>query len=635
MRWFVNNDIISLELQNGNAFVPSAKQIYLAEFKGNCSINGITVTKRPSQDLPHIIFSKYPLDVFLVITPPKAELSRSARCNIAGIREKTRINIAYISEEMPDHILAGNNWYPLVKEVIGEIRKLLVNNGVSDLGDLSLKQYLELRRISFDWLIVEEREEESKDGIGPVVTIPPQQFAGKLYPYQEDGYRWLKMIAKEDLGCILADEMGLGKTVQIIALLCDEKALGRSPSLIIAPTTILENWKREITKFAPKVIPKIHRGSERTGFPSDLKAFDLIITSYETAVRDLSLLEMIKWNIVVVDEAQAIKNPSARRTEVLKQIPRRAAIAVTGTPLENHLTDLWSVTDFVLPGLLGDLFAFQDTYSDDIAGAIALEPLISPILLRRRVAEVARDLPPRIDIPQSLELGEEAAMQYDLLRRDILSKYGHGASLAALTELRMFCTHPLLLEERDDDPVASSTKYARLIEILEEILLNNEKVLVFTSYRKMIQILVNDIPRRFGTYTDYIDGTVEVEERQGKVDRFGKQLGAALLVLNPKAAGIGLNIAHANHVIHYNLEWNPAVEDQASARAYRRGQTRPVTVHRLFYSNTIEEIIDQRIQKKRDMSGHAVIGHDGKLDDLADIVRALEISPIFGGHDDG
>lgn len=635
MRWVVNNDIISLELQNGNVIIPSANQIYLAEYTGEYSADGITVTNKPSQDLPGLSFSKYPLDVFLVVTPPGTELSRSARCRVMGIRGDTRINIDDLSEKIPDHILVGNNWYPIVKDVIDEIRELFINCGISSSGDLSLKHYLELRKSSFDWLIVEEWKEEDRDNIEPEVTLPSQLFIGKLYTYQEDGYRWLKMISGEDLGCILADEMGLGKTIQIIALLSGEKASGRGPSLIIAPTTILENWRREIARFAPTIVSGIHRGSERTGFPSDLKAFDVIITSYETALRDLSLFEMVAWNIVVVDEAQAIKNPSARRTEAIKQIPRRVAMAVTGTPLENHLMDLWSITDFVIPGLMGELPEFQRAYLDDISGAIALEPLVSPILLRRKVTEVAGDLPPRIDIPQAIELSEEAAQRYDDLRRDIIAKYGHRTSLATLTELRMYCTHPFLIEDSDGDPALSSTKYARLIEILEEIFSNDEKALVFTSFRKMIEIMVNDVPHRFGVYTDYIDGSVEVTERQKKIDRFGSQSGAALLVLNPRAAGLGLNIAYANHVIHYNLEWNPAVEDQASARAYRRGQTLPVTIHHLFHANTIEEIIDRRIKKKREMSKHAVIGHNGKLDDLTDIARALEISPVIRSSEDG
>jgi len=633
MKWYINNNLLSLDLEDGNVIVPSARQIYEAESASRTSVNDLEVIRKPSEDLKDVKFSKYPLDLFLVVNPPKAELSLPARCCVAGIHNDIRINIDSISAEMPDHILIGNNWYPMIGEATREITDIMIGNGISGPGELSLKQYLELRKHHSDWLIVEEQEDVSEIKIDHARIIPPQLFVGKLYSYQENGYNWLMAISEEGLGCILADEMGLGKTIQIIVLLCNEKTAGRDPSLILAPATILENWKREIAKFAPQLTSIIHRGSDRTGFPSDLKAFDITITSYETALRDLSLIEMIKWNVLVADEAQAIKNPSARRTEVVKQIPRRIAIAVTGTPLENHLTDLWSVTDFVLPDLLGDIDTFKYTYTDDMTGAMAVEPLISPILLRRRVREVAGDLPSRIDVPQCIELKGEMANSYDAMRRDIVNRYGGGPSLGALIKLRMFCTHPFLIENSNGDPTLNSPKYTRLTEILEEIFLNNEKVLVFTSFRKMIEIMVNDIRSRFGVYTDFIDGSVKVEERQPKVDRFGQQPGAALLVLNPKAGGTGLNIHYANHVIHYNLEWNPAVEDQASARAYRRGQLLPVTVHRLYYSNTIEEVVNQRIQKKREMTEHAVIGHDGKLNDLGDIVRALEISPVLGEKD--
>jgi len=635
MKWCINNNILSLDLEDGNVIVPSARQIYEAESTRRTSVNGLEVTRKPSEDLKDMKFSRYPLDLFLVVNPPKAELSLPAHCNVVGIHSEVRVYINHLTAGMPDHILTDKTWYPLVRETIDEFMAILTNNKISVPGDLTLKKYLELRKRYSEWLIIEEHLEAAENIPKPSTVSSHVLFNGHLYPYQEIGYMWLSAIAEEELGCILADEMGLGKTVQVIALLCRQKEEGKGPSLIIAPATILENWKREIAKFAPRLTAMIHRGSDRTGFPSDLGGIDITITSYETVVRDLSLMEMLKWNIVVVDEAQAIKNPSAHRTEVIKQIPRRVAIAVTGTPLENHLSDLWSVTDFAIPNLLGDISTFRYTYTDDVEGAIAVEPVITPILLRRRVAEVAGDLPSRIDVPQCIELTEEMAIQYETLRREIIGRYGTKPSFGGLTKLRMFCTHPFLLEESDGDPAVHCSKYTRLTEILEEIFLNNEKVLIFTSYTKMIDLLVRDVANRFGVYTDFIDGRVNVEERQPKIDRFGKQPGAAILVLNPKAGGTGLNIVYANHVIHYNLEWNPAVEDQASARVYRHGQTLPVTIHRLYYLNTVEEIIDQRIRKKREMSEHAIIEHEGKPDDLGDIVRALEISPLLkeAAHD--
>ena len=341
------------------------------------------------------------------------------------------------------------------------------------------------------------------------------------------------------------------------------------------------------------------------------------------------MLQMIHWNIVVLDEAQAIKNPLAIRTREIKKIPRRIAIAVTGTPVENHLTDLWSIMDFVCPGLLGEQRGFESRFSDDVTGAHTLEPLTSPFILRRRIKDVAKDLPPRLEIPQPIPLDDLAAARYDELRNEILTEKGSmGYALGLLTRLRMFCTHPFLLSHEDNDPALYSTKYQRLLEIIDEIIAQREKLLIFTSYTEMIAILIKDLPARLGVYVDFIDGEVKVEERQPRVDRFSSLRESAILILNPRAAGTGLNISSANHVVHYNLEWNPAVEDQASARAYRRGQKQPVTIHRLFHANTVEEIIDDRLEQKRRKIESAVVGHEGKGDDLNYIIRALEISPV-------
>jgi len=295
-------------------------------------------------------------------------------------------------------------------------------------------------------------------------------------------------------------------------------------------------------------------------------------------MRDLSLLKMIEWNCVILDEAQAIKNPAAKRTIAIKQIGRRMSIAVTGTPVENSLTDLWSLTDFSFPKLLGALPAFCDRFRDESDGAVAVEPIVSPILLRRRIRDVAKDLPPRIDIPQPIELEDEAAQEYESLRERAVQGHGGRPSLGALTHLRMYCTHRSLLLPPLEEPVLLSAKYRRLLELIDEISESEEKAIVFTSYTQMIDMLRTDLAQRFSLYTDSIDGRVPVELRQDRVDDFSKQEDSAVLVLNPKAAGTGLNITAANHVIHYNLEWNPAVEDQASARAHRKGQALPVSL---------------------------------------------------------
>ena len=433
---------------------------------------------------------------------------------------------------------------------------------------------------------------------------------------------------RENIGGILADEMGLGKTLQIISVLSSEEKRSVVPSLIVAPTTLLENWRRELKKFAPQITTTIHHGSQRTGFPIELGSKDVVITSYDTVIRDGSLFSQIDWNLVVCDEAQAIKNPATKRAKSVKKIPRKAGFAVTGTPIENRLTDLWSIMDFSVPGFLGSQSEFEKLYENQFDGAFRLESLISPLILRRSVAEVAKDLPAKIIIQQILELSSREIEQYEQIREDTIREFASNSSLVVLVRLRIFCTHPFLIEDKlGCDPALYSNKYARLVEIAEEIVANGAKMLVFTSYNKMNDIIRDDFVNRFGIYTNSIDGRTPTVDRQNIVDEFSLYKGAAVLVLNPVAAGAGLNITAANHVIHYNPEWNPAKEDQASARAYRRGQDRPVTIHRLLYADTVEEIIDDRLTRKRDLVGTAIVGVQGDEDDYNDIVKAISKSP--------
>jgi SNF2 family DNA or RNA helicase len=417
--------------------------------------------------------------------------------------------------------------------------------------------------------------------------------------------------------------------VQVICLILEAVEKNHRPNLVVAPSTLLENWRRELARFAPNLKVLVHAGSRRTGHPKHLQSNDVVISSFETVVADVSLFRAVQWNLFILDEAQGIKNPAAKRSIQLKTIPRKLAVAVTGTPVENRLKDLWSITDFVVPSFLGTLSNFERNHPDTVDGATILEPIVSPIILRRRVAEVAKDLPERIDIPLPLELDADSADAYEQIRTDAFAQYGDAASLIALQKLRQFCTHPWLTDNFKNmrDAAECSPKFSRLLEILDEIISAGGKALIFTSYQESIDILVSEIASRTGIPADFIDGRVPVSERQKKVDEFAALHSSAVLVLNPKAAGTGLNITAANHVIHYNLEWNPAVEDQASARAHRRGQKRPVTVHRLFYANTVEEVINDRMQHKRQLATVAVVGTDGRDQEMADFLRALRISP--------
>lgn len=630
--WDVTSGHLAVRYPDGTTKIPTAEQIYRA------AIEKADVSGLPPMDPAHVLtdlkFSKYPLQPLVDIEDAgtQGKLWLGVRVLARGYGVET--SLPDISEGAPDHVICEGQWYPLVPEGLEAVRKVLSDAGISSPGPINLRQYLALQKIDrTDSAIIEDNSAGAAGAACQRATpdfAPSPLFAGTLYPYQNDGLRWLQTISREDLGGILADEMGLGKTVQIAALFSAESAEGRKPSLVVAPGTLLENWRRELGRFAPSLEVSVHRGRDRTGFPSELRNLDVAVTSYDTLTRDLPMFRAIDWNVVVLDEAQAIKNPETRRAIAAKRLPRRVGLAVTGTPVENRLSDLWSLTDFALPDFLGPQAAFEAGFQNDEDSASRLERLISPILLRRRVADVAADLPPLITVPQVMELDAEQAAAYEAVRQSTIEQYGERADLVVLTRLRMFCTHPRLVGETGarSDPSDQSSKYLRLTEILQEIVDNGEKAILFTSFNDMADMLVQDLPSRFGIPVAVIDGRTPVDQRQAVVDSFSGVHGGALLVLNPRAAGTGLNVTAANHVIHYNLEWNPAVEDQASARAYRRGQTRPVTVHRLYYADTVEEVINDRLDRKRQLASAAVVGTDGRKDDVGDILAALRRSPI-------
>ena len=626
--WIRNGASLDI-LIHGEPVGASSDEIYALVFDKSGEIRGqqITISSRSDE----LSFSRYPATLSVQVTTTPQAAPGGLVCTVHAEAAGSYAIIS-LEESAPDHCIIGDRWYPLASGARDDVRRILQSAGIEAPGPLSLKQYLELRKASGGLPAFTDCAAQGDVKPDFATDREPSDlitFRGNLYPYQRDGWQWLTYIWSEGLGAILADEMGLGKTIQLIALLASPERDEAAPSLVIGPSTLMENWRREIEKFAPGLKTVIHQGSRRTGDYRSLLPYDVVISSYDTVVRDSSMFHMIDWRIVILDEAQAIKNPDTARAKAAKELRRRCGIAVTGTPIENRLSDLWSLCDFALPGLLGDLESFQINFPDDRLGAAALEPLTSPIMLRRRVAEVAKDLPDRIDIPQVLALSEEEAAEYESVRLATIAEYPKSAPLVALTRLRMFCAHPALLA---DGPIGVTeglgfTKLQRLFEIVDEVFSAREKILVFTSYNRMADLIVRVVRERYGSHADVINGSTPIDQRQTVVDRFTSEAGSALLALNPKAAGTGLNITAATHVVHYNLEWNPAVEDQASARAHRRGQDRPVTVHRLFFGDSVEEIVNDRLDRKRDLSETAVVGVDGKEETLSDISKALQMSP--------
>ncbi len=458
-----------------------------------------------------------------------------------------------------------------------------------------------------------------------------------LFPYQAQGVEWMEQAIRHTGGLILADEMGLGKTIQIIALLLCEKPDTSRPALIICPTSLIANWRKEIMKFAPELSVLVHRGHNRTGITSGLQRAQVVLSTYDTVVNDISIFTSMTWSWLICDEAQALKNPDSARRQAVERIPRQMTIPMTGTPVETSLMDLWSLADLAIPGLLGAREDFEADHPDSEESAQKLARLTDPVVLCRKVKDVAGDLPERIDIDLPLELGEELSRRYDEVLSETLEKYPVAGNLVATGQLQLFCAHPWLQGAGDPDTDEDAEmdqsagmplhtpKVERTIAILEEAFRNGQKVLLFAIFNRCGEIIREAAQGRVpDAYWGAINGSTPQKERQAIVDAFSGHDGPGCLVLNPKAAGAGLNITAATVVIHFTQAWNPALELQASARAHRRGQSEPVYIYRLFYEDTVERVMIDRSQWRRELGNEAV---PVSTRDAHDLSRALSMRP--------
>lgn len=505
---------------------------------------------------------------------------------------------------------------------------------------VTFRQYYSFRQVCLnnEIRIVESVHDSSilesiKSDLQTAEVIIPSNCKVQLYDYQIEGLRWLQFCYKYELGSLLADDMGLGKTIIAITLMAGTSKTG-SPHLVICPTTILENWVREINRFCSELRTFVHHGPERLLTGDEFLDYDVIITSYGTARNDVGLLSNIKWNVIIIDEAQKIKNPDSDVSRSCRRIKGQCPVALTGTPFENRPLDLWSLMDFIEPGFLGTREQFTARYADPISRGQTdviqqLEQTVSLFMLRRLKSQVKSDLPDKIEIDQPVVMtGSESNLYRKIALETKERVLKTGVSTNTLMPLRRLCCHPNIIEPNfSRDPARGCSKYRRLTELLENIIDCGEKAIIFTSFINMLDILETDLPLRFSIPVYRIDGSVKINERQPIIDRFSAITGPAVLLLNPQAAGLGLNIVAANHVIHYNREWNPAVEDQATDRAYRIGQEKEVMVHYMFYVETVDEIISDRLSKKRDMaSGLVKLSEDKEADRVA-VLSALELIP--------
>ncbi len=475
-------------------------------------------------------------------------------------------------------------------------------------------------------------------------TKKPRNLKASLRPYQEQGFHWLCFLNDIGAGGVLADDMGLGKTVQAIALLlavkaADEKNEAARPfkALIVAPTSVVTNWLREMDKFAPSLKHALWHGGDRKEREDELKDADVVVTSYALLRRDEELLSKLDLRYAILDEAQQIKNPLSATARAAKRLKADRRLALSGTPIENRLSEIWSIFDFVSPGLLGPLDKFEERYSrpidaGDQKAAARLRSTIHPFILRRTKSEVAKDLPEKIESDQICELTGEQGALYAAVLKEVrvqvmgdVERQGLARSqiqiLAGLTRLRQAACDPRLLGLPRDFTDEDSGKLAALRDLIQTSLAGGHKVLVFSQFVSMLAIIRRAMDEDGVTY-EYLDGSTK--DRAACVDNFQRDDGPPVFLISLKAGGSGLNLTAADTVIHFDPWWNPAVEDQATDRAHRIGQTKVVTTYRLVARGTIEEKILELGGKKRELVG-AVLSEDaggakkltrGDLEDL-------------------
>ena len=474
----------------------------------------------------------------------------------------------------------------------------------------------------------------------------PADFQGILRPYQVRGFSWLGFLRQYGLGACLADDMGLGKTIQALALLLQERANGADrPALLVCPTSVVGNWRKEAARFAPGLPVLVHHGLARTRgreFVEEAGRHAVVISSYSLVHRDIEILKDVAWSGIVLDEAQNIKNPEARQSRAVRSLTADYRIALTGTPVENNVGDLWAIMEFLNPGFLGSAAEFRRSFllpiqkSADPDAADKLRKLTAPFILRRLKTDrsVLQDLPEKMEMKVFCNLTPEQASLYKSVVADTTRALDtstgirrKGVILAALTKLKQVCNHPAQFLGDESPLPGRSGKLSRLTEMVEELLAEGDRALIFSQFADMGERLRSQLSATFGQEALFLHGGVPAHKRDRMVERFqnGGDSGPRLFVLSLKAGGTGLNLTAANHVFHFDRWWNPAVENQATDRAFRIGQKRNVQVHKFVCVGTLEERIDEMIERKKAIADNVVGAGEAWLTELS----TAEIKELF------
>jgi len=482
------------------------------------------------------------------------------------------------------------------------------------------------------------------EGVKVTSVKTPKTFKGKLRPYQVKGVSWLAYLNKFGLGACLADDMGLGKTIELIALLLHErsgadkrgKKFSLAPTLLICPMSVVGNWQKEVERFAPSLKVMVHHGADRlTGkkFGREAKKNDVILSTYALAHRDEDTLSEVHWQHIVLDEAQNIKNPAAKQTQAIKKLKAAHRIALTGTPVENRLSELWSIMDFLNPGYLKSAQHFRTNFALPIEKyrkkerAEILRHIIQPFVLRRVKTDpkVIKDLPEKMEMKVYYNLTREQASLYEAVVAEMIERIDKsegierkGLVLATLMKLKQICNHPALFLQDGSILEGRSGKLARLEEMLEEVLAEGDKALIFTQFAGMGAMLRHYLQEKLGGETLFLHGGTAKKQRDVMIQRFQSDLqGPPLFVLSLKAGGLGLNLTAANHVFHFDRWWNPAVENQATDRVFRIGQKKNVQVHKFVCIGTLEERIDQMIEQKKELADSIISAGEAWLTEMS------------------
>ena len=481
----------------------------------------------------------------------------------------------------------------------------------------------------------------------------PRGFTGELRPYQVRGYSWLSFLQKWGLGACLADDMGLGKTIQTLALIQrNRRASKKRPVLLVCPTSVVNNWVKEAARFTPGLPVLVHHGPARsrgTEFRKEAEGRAIVVTSYALAQRDIDFLKEVPWSGVVLDEAQNIKNPETKQARAARSLPADYRIALTGTPVENNVGDLWSIMEFLNPGFLGSQTAFRQNYfvpiqsERDPGAAERLRRITGPFILRRLKTDrsIISDLPDKLEAKVFCPLTREQASLYasvlKQMEETLEASEGiqrRGMVLATLLRLKQVCNHPALFLDDNSAVEGRSGKLTRLTEMLGEIIEVGDRALIFSQFSEMGEMLRNHVQEMFGMEVLFLHGGVSKGRRDRMVERFQSGNGGPqVFVLSLKAGGTGLNLTAANHVFHFDRWWNPAVEDQATDRVFRIGQEKNVQVHKFICAGTLEDKIDEMIERKKAVADEVVGTGEGWLTELSndDLRQVLALSKDAAG----